>query len=59
MRRSRPTWLPGGRCGPTTWQHLLGESGYDATVADGPDGADYLVIAVRATVPLPEPTPAR
>ena len=59
MRRSRPTWPRADPCGPTTWQHLLEQSGYHATVADGPDGADYLVTAVRATVPLPEPTPRR
>ena len=50
---------PGRPLRATTWQHLLGESGYHATVAEGPDGADYLVFAVRATVPPAEPTPPR
>jgi hypothetical protein len=50
---------PGRPLRATTWQRLLDESGYDATVVDGPGGADYLVTAVRATVPLPEPTSGR
>ena len=50
---------PGRPLRPTTWQRLLNESGYDATMVDGPAGADYLVTAVRATVPLPGPTSGR
>ena len=50
---------PGRPLRATTWQRLLDESGYDATVVDGPAGADYLVTAVRATVPPPEPTSGR
>jgi hypothetical protein len=50
---------PGRPLRPTTWQRLLDESGYFATVVDGPAGADYLVTAVRATVPPPEPTSGR
>jgi hypothetical protein len=50
---------PGRPLRAATWQHLLEQSGYGATVAEGPGGDDYLVTAVRATVPPPEPTPAR
>jgi SAM-dependent methyltransferase len=50
---------PGRPLRATTWQRLLEQSGYHVTVADGPAGADYLVFAVKATVPPPEPTPAR
>jgi len=50
---------PGRPLRATTWQRLLDESGYDATVVDGPAGADYLVTAVRATLPPPEPTSGR
>jgi hypothetical protein len=50
---------PGRPLRAETWRQLLEQSGYHATVADGPDDADYLVTGVRATVPPPEPTPAR
>jgi len=50
---------PGRPLRATTWRRLLDESGYDATVVDGPAGADYLIFAVRATVPPPEPTSGR
>jgi hypothetical protein len=50
---------PGRPLRATTWQRLLQQSGYRVTVATGPGGSDYLVTAVRATVPLPEPTPPR
>jgi hypothetical protein len=50
---------PGRPLRPATWLHLLEQSGYHATVTDGPGGADYLVTAVRATVPPPEPTSGR
>ena len=48
-----------GPCGRRPGGTSSSESGYDATVAHGPGGADYLVTAVRATVPPPEPTPPR
>ncbi len=32
---------------PATWLHLLGELGLVASVASGPDGADYLVVGRR------------
>jgi hypothetical protein len=50
---------PGRPLRPETWRQLLAHSGYDAAVTSGPGGLDYLVTAVRATVPPPEPTPAR
>jgi hypothetical protein len=50
---------PGRPLRATTWQYLLEQGGYHATVTDGPGGADYLVTAVKATVPPPEPTSAR
>jgi hypothetical protein len=50
---------PGRPLRSQTWRHLLDASGYHATVVDGPAGADYLVTGVRATVPPPEPIPAR
>ena len=59
-RRSRPTWRPGRPLRAETWCHAArGRAGTDATVADGPGGADYLVTAVRATVPPPRADPAR
>jgi hypothetical protein len=33
-----------------TWCRLLERAGYTATGQEGPDGSDYLVIAVRAGV---------
>jgi hypothetical protein len=50
---------PGRPLRATTWQRLLEQSGYHVTVAAGPGGADYLVFAVKATVPSPESTSAR
>jgi hypothetical protein len=50
---------PGRPLRPTTWQHLLEQGGYHVTVAHGPDEADYLIFAVRATVPPAESTPQR
>jgi hypothetical protein len=50
---------PGRPLRADTWRQLLGQSGYEVTVTTGPDDADYLVTAVRATVPPPEPTTAR
>jgi hypothetical protein len=68
---SRSTWdgadapyeadlAPGGPLRADTWRQLLDRSGYHATVSSGPGDADYLVIAVRATLPPSEqPTSAR
>ena len=56
-RPTRPISRPGGPCGPTPGASSSMQSGYHATVASGPGDADYLVTAVRATVPPPEPTP--
>jgi hypothetical protein len=67
---SRSTWdsaeapfeadlAPGRPLRAETWRLLLEESGYRATVAAGPDGADYLVTAVRATTPLTAPSTTR
>jgi hypothetical protein len=50
---------PGRPLRPGTWRQLLDQSGYHATVTEGPGEADYLVTAVRATVAPPEPTPPR
>jgi hypothetical protein len=50
---------PGRPLRAETWRHLLDQSGYHTTVTIGPDDADYLVIAVRATVPPAEPTLAQ
>jgi hypothetical protein len=50
---------PGRPLRAEAWRQLLDASGYHATVALGPDGADYLVTGVRATVPPVESTPAR
>ncbi len=47
---------PGRPLRAETWRHVLKQSGYEATVQSGPDGADYLVTAVRATMSPPEPT---
>lgn len=38
---------------PEAWCQLLQHSGYDAAAQTGPDGADYLVTAVRASVTTP------
>ena len=67
---SRSTWdgeaapyeadlAPGRPLRADTWRHLLEQSGYHASVRTGPGDADYLVTAVRHTVPPPEPTAAR
>jgi hypothetical protein len=50
---------PGRPLRPETWRHLLESGGYRVDVASGPGGADYLVTAVRATVPPPEPASQR
>ena len=50
---------PGRPLRPGTWQQLLEQGGYHATVTEGPGETDYLVTAVRATIAPPEPTPPR
>jgi SAM-dependent methyltransferase len=50
---------PGRPLRPETWRHLLEQCGYHATVQPGPDGADFLVTAIRATVAPLEPTLAQ
>ena len=44
---------PGRPLRPEAWCRLLQQHGYDATARTGPDGADFLVIAVRASVTAP------
>ena len=44
---------PGRPLRPEAWVHLLSESGYEADVQTGPTDADYLVVAVRASVISP------
>jgi hypothetical protein len=41
---------PGHPLRADTWCRLLEQAGYTATAQEGPDGSDYLVIAVRAGV---------
>ena len=50
---------PGRPLRAETWRHVLEQGGYQATVANGPGDADYLVTAVRATVSPPESSLAR
>ena len=44
---------PGRPLRPEAWCRLLEQSGYEAVARTGPDGADYLVTAVRASVTTP------
>jgi hypothetical protein len=44
---------PGRPLRPDTWCRLLEQNGYDAVAQQGPDGQDYLVTAVRASVVAP------
>jgi hypothetical protein len=45
---------PGRPLRPATWEAVLGAAGYAVTVHESPDGADYLVVAVRGvSVALP------
>jgi hypothetical protein len=44
---------PGRPLRPDSWCRLLEQSGYDAVAQQGPDGQDYLVTAVRASVVAP------
>jgi hypothetical protein len=48
---------PGRPLRPESWRHLLDDGGYDVTVQPGPDGADFLVVAVRRGVGPAEPSP--
>jgi SAM-dependent methyltransferase len=50
---------PGRPLRAETWRQLLEGAGYRASVQSAPGDADYLVTAVRATVPPPEPTLAQ
>ncbi|HVB91196.1 MAG TPA: hypothetical protein VND70_03760 [Acidimicrobiales bacterium] len=50
---------PGRPLRAETWCRLLELSGYQATVQSSPDGTDYLVTAVRASLSPPEPTLAQ
>ena len=38
---------------PETWCRLLDQSGYEAVALPGPDGRDFLVVAVRAAITSP------
>jgi hypothetical protein len=38
---------------PQTWCGLLEQGGYEAVAHAGPDGDDFLVVAVRAAVTSP------
>ena len=38
---------------PEAWCSLLEQSGYEAVALSGPEGRDFLVIAVRATITSP------
>ena len=44
---------PGHPLRADSWCRLLEQEGYDASARPGPDGADYLVTAVRASVTTP------
>jgi hypothetical protein len=44
---------PGRPLRPEAWCRLLQLNGYEAVARTGPDGADYLVTAVRASVTAP------
>jgi hypothetical protein len=44
---------------PEAWRILLEQSGYEATAQTGPDGADYLVTAVRSAIASPYPPAER
>ena len=49
---------PGRPVRPETWCQLLDHMGYEAVAQTGPEGADYLVTAVRAGVVSPYPPTA-
>jgi hypothetical protein len=49
---------PGRPLRAETWCRLLEESGYTASAQDGPDGADYLVTAVRGGLTPFTPAPS-
>jgi len=44
---------PGRPLRPEAWCRLLQQQGYDATAQTGPEGADYIVTAVRASITAP------
>lgn len=44
---------PGRPLRPSSWGHLLGGSGWEVAVHDGPAGEDYLVVAVLGGSPKP------
>ena len=50
---------PGRPLRAETWRHLLEHAGYQVIVQLGPNGADYVVIAVRETVASSESTLAQ
>jgi SAM-dependent methyltransferase len=61
---SRATWdaadappeadlAPGRPLRAESWCALLEQGGYEATAQEGPDGADYLVTAVRSAITAP------
>jgi hypothetical protein len=50
---------PGRPLRPETWCRLLDQSGYESVARSGPDGADFLVTAVRAGVVSPHPPSTR
>ena len=57
-RRATQADLSSGRpLRPEAWCRLLEQSGYEALAQRGPDGADFLVTAVRADLVTPY-TPA-
>jgi hypothetical protein len=44
---------PGRPLRPEAWRLLLDQGGYEAVIQSGPDGADYLVTAVRDAITEP------
>ncbi len=67
---SRETWessdapvqadlAPGRPLRPESWCRLLELEGYEVTVESGPDGRDFLVVAVRSALAVDADPPAR
>ena len=50
---------PGRPLRPQAWCHLLEQMGYEADAQPGPQGADFLVTAVRTGVVSPYPPPSQ